>query len=171
MRKLFEIDAHNYKPNSPRTYRPSYRAIVIEKDKIHLVHSQKYNYYKFPGGGKDDGESPTDAVVREAREEAGLIVDPTTVRDFGYVRRISASFEGGIFDQMNYYYLCDATSGGEQCLDDYESDEGFTPVLISPAVAIATNRCHNPAAGRETMREREAKVLEILINEGYFSKE
>lgn len=170
MRKLFEIDAHNYIPGAPRTYRPSYRAIVIEENKIYLVHSQKYDYYKFPGGGKNEGETPIDAVVREAREEAGLIVDPTTVREFGYARRISASREGGIFDQMNYYYLCDATTGGEQCLDDYESDEGFTPVLIDPKLAIAQNRRQNPAAGRETMREREARVLEILINEGYFRK-
>ena len=170
MRKLFEIDAHNYAPNSPRTYRPSYRAIAIEKDKIHLVYSQKYDYYKFPGGGKEEGESLIDAVIREAGEEAGLIVNAATVREFGYVRRISASREGGIFDQMNYYYLCDATAGGEQCLDDYESDEGFIPVLIAPKLAIAANRRENPAAGRETMREREAKVLEILINEGYFCK-
>ena len=51
MRLLFEIDLRNYDPNDIRFVRPSVRGIIINNDKIAMVYSQKYDYYKFPGGG------------------------------------------------------------------------------------------------------------------------
>jgi 8-oxo-dGTP pyrophosphatase MutT (NUDIX family) len=56
-----------------------------------MVHSLKYDYYKFPGGGIRDGENPIDAMIRETLEEAGLKVLPETVREYGIVHRIQKS--------------------------------------------------------------------------------
>ena len=51
-----------------------------------MIHSLKYDYYKFPGGGIENGENPVEAMIRETREEAGLVVKPETVKEYGYVR-------------------------------------------------------------------------------------
>lgn len=53
------------------------RAIIIEADSILLIerHRGKRHYFVFPGGGVEAGEAPHDALVREVREETGLLVD------------------------------------------------------------------------------------------------
>ena len=51
MRTLFVIDKKNYTENGSVGYRPSVRGIIIKDDKIALIYSKKFNYYKFPGGG------------------------------------------------------------------------------------------------------------------------
>ena len=55
--------------------RKAARAIVINKDNgIALMHAQKYNYYKIPGGGVEANESIQQALKREVFEEAGCKV-------------------------------------------------------------------------------------------------
>ena len=91
MRLLFEMDKKDH-AGCTRTYvRNSARSIIIVGGKIAMVHSLKYDYYKFPGGGIEQGESPVDAMIRETREETGLVVKPETVREYGYVHRIQRS--------------------------------------------------------------------------------
>ena len=170
MRNLFDIDLHDYPEDGVRSVRPPYRAIIIRDGKIYMVHSLKYDYYKFPGGGREEGESPIDTVIREVSEEAGLTVIPETVKEFGRVHRVQKGLFEDIFDQENFYYLCEVTDGAtEQRLDSYEADERFTLELVDPAFAIAINRTPDTSKDRAVMREREARVLEILIKEGYFS--
>ena len=89
-----------------------------------MIHSIKYDYYKFPGGGIKDGENPVDAMIRETREESGLVVLPDTVKEYGYVHRIQRSDQDKTecFIQDNYYYLCEkADESVSQELDDYEA--------------------------------------------------
>ncbi len=51
------------------------RAIVInERGEILLVLHTYIPGWHFPGGGVDKGESPREAIIREVREEAGIIV-------------------------------------------------------------------------------------------------
>ena len=57
MRELFLIDTKDYNPNGTIGKRPSVRGIVIKDNKILMIHSLKYNYYKLPGGGIEKGES------------------------------------------------------------------------------------------------------------------
>jgi 8-oxo-dGTP diphosphatase len=52
--------------------RPAARAILLnELSQIALMHVSKHHYYKLPGGGVDDDESPQDALIRELAEEVG----------------------------------------------------------------------------------------------------
>jgi len=87
MRILFEIDKKDYIPNGSVFKRPSARAIIIKDRKIAMVYSKKYNYYKFPGGGIENGECMEDALIREVSEETGLCV----------IRSIRIADSGGIF--------------------------------------------------------------------------
>ena len=86
MRLLFEMDKKDYEHCTHRFVRNSARSIIIRGGKIAMIHSLKYDYYKFPGGGIENGENPVEAMIRETREEAGLVVKPETVKEYGYVR-------------------------------------------------------------------------------------
>ena len=50
--------------------------ILIEDDKVALIerHRAGLDYYVFPGGGVDDGETPEQGAIREAFEELGVEV-------------------------------------------------------------------------------------------------
>lgn len=174
MRLLFEIDTKDYNISGRKLVRDAARSIIIRDGKIALVHSLKYDYYKFPGGGIEDGESRLDALVRETLEEAGLVVIPESIAEYGYVHRIQKSFQPGefeIFEQGNYYYFVRVEeNASSQDLDDYEAEESFTLEYVEPETAIAANRKPDHGPKDENMIEREAKVLEMLINEGYFHK-
>ena len=172
MKLLFEIDKKNYDNNGKAFIRPSARAIIIKNNKIYMVHSLLYDYYKFPGGGIEKDESSIDAVIRETKEEAGLIIIKESIKEYGYVHRkhksINPNYE--IFDQYNYYYLCDVENNIlKQNLDDYEKEEKYTLELIDPKIAINVNRNNNHGPTDLEMLEREAKVLELLIKDGYFN--
>lgn len=172
MRLLFDLDKKDYDKCTRSFVRDSARSIIIKNGKIAMVHSLKYDYYKFPGGGIESGETPENAMIRETLEEAGLIVIAESIKEYGYVHRAqkSAKNETEYFLQNNFYYLCDAQDAvAEQKLDDYESDEKFTLEYVSPEVAIATNRSGDHGPKDKLMLEREAKVLEMLIDEGYFT--
>ena len=88
MRLLFEIDTKDYDLNGTTVIRPSVRGIIIKDNKLAMIHSMKYDYYKFPGGGIENGENHLDALVCEVAEESGLQVIPDTVREYGMVHRI-----------------------------------------------------------------------------------
>lgn len=164
------MDSGDYDPTDKPFVRDSIRAIVIREGKICLVHSRLYDYYKFPGGGIEAGESHTATLLREAREEAGLRVNPDSLTPYGHVPRRERYEKGEYawFSQDNLYYLCTAEPGEAQHLDAYEAKEGFTPVWIDPQTAIQANRTPNHGPKSPTMIEREARVLELLIEEGYF---
>ena len=172
MRLLFEIDLEDYDKNGKAFIRPSARAIIIKDNKIYMVHSLIYDYYKFPGGGIEKNEFNIDALIRETAEEAGLVVIKDSIKEYGYVRRIQKSDheDYDIFLQDNFYYICDVEESRiKQNLDDYEYYEKFTLELVDPRIAIDTNRNKNHGPKDMVELEREAKVLELLIKEGYFN--
>ena len=110
-----------------------------------------------------------DAMIRETREEAGLVVIPETVREYGYVHRIQKSDWDAdeCFVQDNYYYLGEAENEPvSQELDDYEAKESYRLEYIDPATAIRKNRALKDSPYNRLMFEREALVLEMLQSEG-----
>jgi 8-oxo-dGTP diphosphatase len=50
--------------------------VLIQNNKVALIerHRAGLNYFVFPGGGVDEGESAEQGAVREAREELGIDV-------------------------------------------------------------------------------------------------
>ena len=69
MRLLFEMDKQDYGDCTRTFVRNSARSIIVKDNKIAMIHSEKYDYYKFPGGGIEAGESPIDAMIRETFKE------------------------------------------------------------------------------------------------------
>ena len=169
MRLLFDMDLHDYDACTHSFVRNSARSVILRDGKVAMIHSLKYDYYKFPGGGIENGESPVDAMIRETREEAGLVVIPESVREYGYVHRIQKSDrdETECFIQDNFYYLCEAEDRpAAQRLDDYEAGEDYTLEFVDPMTAIRKNRSVGETPYNRLMFEREARVLEMLQAEG-----
>lgn len=77
--------------------------ILIEDDKVALIerHRAGLDYFVFPGGGVDEGETPEQAAVREAMEELGVEVA---------IKRKVAVIH---FDQSTQVYFLVERVGGE----------------------------------------------------------
>lgn len=169
MRMLFDIDTKDYDMNGSVFIRPSARGIIIKGGNVAMIHSLKYDYYKFPGGGIESDEHKEDALVREVLEETGLRVIRSSIHEYGQVHRIQKGDKEDVFIQDNYYFLCAVeTEVKPQRLDDYESWECFTLEYVNPQEAINTNRRNRLEETDHIMLERDAMVLEFLIKEGYF---
>ena len=169
MRLLFKMDKRDYGDCTHSFVRNSARSIIIKSKQLAMIHSLKYDYYKFPGGGIENGECPVVAMVRETREEAGLVVKPETVKEYGYVHRIQRSDKDTTecFIQDNYYYLCQVEDEVvSQCLDLYEAQESYVLEYVDPQIAMMKNRSVTHSPYNPVMFEREARVIELLISEG-----
>lgn len=173
MKRLFEIDLHDYETHSTVSKRPSARGIILKGKKIALVYSSREKYYKFPGGGIREGEDKKQALVREVKEETGLEVIPESIVEFGSVLRRQKSNvqEDTVFEQENFYFFCQTENRitGQQ-LDDYEKKAGFILKVTDIEEAILTNqRYHSDDFFDEIMIKRELRVLQLIqdyINAG-----
>lgn len=171
MRTLFNLDKKDYDEKAPIHCRHSVRGIIIRDGKIAMDYVQKHGCYKFPGGGSEGNETKLETLIREVREEAGLVVKPETVRPYGIVTRTQLSRIGDRYCQDNFYYLCDAEDRiVPQELTQSESESGYKLEFVDPYEAIRISRasdyCRNRFIGVQI--ERETRVLEKLIEEGYF---
>lgn len=167
MKTLLVMDIKNYSETDKHFSRPSARAIITGKDgKLALVYSKKMKYYKFPGGGMEEEEEREAALVREVKEETGLIVIPETIKEYGCVLRMQRSDkqEHTIFEQKNYYYTCRTKETvQEQNLDEYEKEAEFVLRFVSTEEAAAANKaCRGLNDFDLVMIERDTKVLELL---------
>ena len=88
------------------------RAAVFRGDRILLVQEKADGLWTLPGGWIDVGESPSEAVAKEAREEAGYEVRPRkliAVHD----RRIH-NRPPVIWHIYKLFFLCDLTGEAEK---------------------------------------------------------
>lgn len=170
MKRLFTIDLKDYNPEWPHSTRPSVRAIIFRDGKLALVHNGKFDYYMFPGGGIEEGESHEQALIREVKEESGLVVIPESIKAYGSALRLSKSshFENTIFEQENYYYKCEVQEKIDATeFDIHEIEEQYSLVFVLLEEAIRKNRQddHGEENGGVWI-ERETQVMELLLAEG-----
>ena len=171
MRTLFPLDRKDYSDSDPIRNRHSVRGIIIRNGKIAMAHVTKFGYYKFPGGGSEGTETKIETLIREVREESGLVVKPETARPYGMVTRVQKSRSGDKYCQDNFYYLCDALDQiASQELTEKESENGYKLEFVDPNEAIrasrATESYKDQFAGLSI--DRECMVLEHLIADGCF---
>jgi len=78
-------------------------AIIIRDDKVALIHRKKEgrDYWVFPGGGVEDGETSQESVIREIQEELSLK---------GKVIKLLFSVESYPGGNKDPYFLCSVDS-------------------------------------------------------------
>ena len=103
----------NYEPisydGSPITWRISAYAIIIKNKHIFLVRTKPNKFYDLPGGGIEMGESITQALKREALEEAGLHIHPGKI--IGYHEDHFYHSDNKQFHQTLLLFLSATTTG------------------------------------------------------------
>ena len=119
--------------------------VLIEDDKVALIerHRAGLDYFVFPGGGVDEGESPEQAAIREAMEELGIEV---------VVRQKVAEIHFDTSTQV--YFLVDRISGefgtgaGEEFTDSDPNDpeEGIYIPIWMPIEELSQHEKIYPSA-------------------------
>lgn len=112
-------------PNAPQANSvvPSVVAIVQDDEgRLLLIHKTDNGKWALPGGGHDIGESITDTVVREVKEETGYDVEVETLTGtYTNPRHVMAYDDGEVRQQFSLAFRARLV-GGEMRTSS-ESDE------------------------------------------------
>jgi len=94
-------------------------AVVVEQGRVLLVRrgaEPLKGHWSLPGGLLELGESLTDGVVREVREETGLVVEPVELIEL--LDRIHRADERVRYHYVIADYLCRVTGGALRAASD-----------------------------------------------------
>lgn len=144
--------------------RTAVRGALFRDDELLLLGS-RHGDYKFPGGGVEPGESPSEALEREFREECGL-TDVEVGLSFGstveYLRASEPEYK--IFKMTSHYFFCSSSANlGEQQLEGYETELELVPRWVTVADALRANlQVQESGIGVMRWLARETKVLQHL---------
>lgn len=131
-------------------------AAIIRDGKVLVVRRARkpaLNFYTFPGGGVEIGETLSEAVMREVREETGLEVEPVALA--GEREVIVRDAQGRV--ERHFVILCFAARwlGGEPVLNEELDDARWldpadlrdlrTTEGLADIVAAAMARLGGPA--------------------------
>ena len=84
MRILFTLDDKNYSDDMPVFEKWAVRGIIC-KDGKYAMQRGRSGKYKIPGGGVEKGETFLETLVREVKEEVGLVVIESSVKEIGEI--------------------------------------------------------------------------------------
>ena len=166
MERLLLLDAKDYDEDMDEWARVAVRGIIFIGDKLLLLDDNK-GEVSLPGGGQDEGESDSDTLIREIREETGCSVIPDTIRPFGYIeekrRDTKSQHQGVVFRQISRLYFCEVSSErGETELSKQEKSCGMRSGMYTIDEAIAKNRAILDTVGEYAWNQREYRTLLLI---------
>ncbi|MBQ0001668.1 MAG: NUDIX domain-containing protein [Clostridiales bacterium] len=139
------------------------RGILIRDGKVLLGHERSKDYWCFPGGGHEAGETLEETCRRELEEETGIVV---RIKE-EYIT-IRSCFRERIFE--NHYFLCEYE--GETVLhrtpEEAANDLTREWVTFQEAMNIFSDL--SKADSHPNWRgcyARDKYLAELLVSEGY----
>jgi mutator protein MutT len=106
----------------PETPRMAVGAVVVDGGRVLLVRRGQeplMGHWSLPGGALELGESLEDGLVREVREETGLIVEPVELVEL--LDRIHREGERVRYHYVIADYLCRVVGGELQAASDADA--------------------------------------------------
>ena len=174
MKLISVIDTQDYEFNFAVKTSQAVRAVVIERDKILLLKSDKNNYYTFPGG-KANGldESLSECLKRETVEETGYVINDKSIRDMGFIIVIKKDSmeENTISNTTNYYYFADVKKSviATPYFNDFEIEEELHPVFVPIKEAYEENLKVKDTMNKSFIYRDIAALKYLLDNPKYYS--
>ena len=164
MKLIALFDEKNYKQRSG-IVREAVRTIIVKDGKVALIKSLKENHYKFPGGGIELGESHIDTLIRETKEETGLIIKYDSIRECGFIHEIRKSiFNDDAFEQKSYYYFAEVEDEiCEQELSEREKDLQYVLEWVDPVIAYNVDYKLGQDYNNKFLL-REACILNLIMD-------
>jgi len=148
--------------------RKATRAIVINGDNILLLYTKRYHDYSLPGGGVDEGESITEGLIRELKEETGAH-NVKNIAAFGLYEEFRPWYKSDfdIIHMQSYCYTCTIDDELlEPELEAHEVNNGMYPVWMNIHQAIAHNEETIANSAKKGLSiERETFLLKRIVSE------
>jgi ADP-ribose pyrophosphatase YjhB (NUDIX family) len=106
-----------------RTPKIDVRAAIIRDDKILLVKENNDGLWTMPGGYADVGLSPSENIVKEVQEEAGIDVTASCL--YCVHHKAKHEYDPDIRDFYKFYFLCEENGNLEPKPRSEVSDAAF----------------------------------------------
>lgn len=164
MELLFTIDKKDYTDDMPVVERYGVRAIIRQNNKYAMQRSSQ-GEYKIPGGGVEDGESFVQALMREVREETGLLVKPETIKEIGEVLEIKEDrrCKGQKYIAHSLYHACEVSDEMvEPQMTESEIKKGYHLEWAELEQIISENMKQQP---QEEWIKRDTEFLRRMIED------
>ena len=113
------------------------RGAVVQDGKILLIHERIDGRWAMPGGWADLGETPSEMVIREVREESGFDVR---------AEKLIAVYDANRIEPLEFYhaykliFLCTITGGNAQTSIETSGVDFFSPDALPQLSEFRTNR-------------------------------
>lgn len=144
--------------------RRAVRALVRDGDKIAVLHSTKYDFYKcLPGGGIEANEDIFTTLPREIQEEVGCEIQ--VVDELGLCIEFIGDFN---LVSLSYVFIVDKTKSGKQQLTAEELAAGFVLEWHTPQEVLSLIERAQPTdkrGGQQMIREKI--LLEHYLQKAY----
>ncbi len=99
----------------------AFAVITDEAGRVLLCHRRDMDWWNLPGGGMEAGELPTEAVIREVREETGLEV---------VVEALSGLYAKSYSNDLVFTFRCRIVGGELRSTEESSACAYFPPQAL-----------------------------------------
>ena len=137
----------------------AFAIIFDEQGRVLLCHRRDFDVWNLPGGGVESGELPTEAVVREAKEETALEVA---------VERLVGVYGKTDKDEIVFAFTCRVMGGQLSATDEASESRYFKIEHIPPNTSPKqVERIHDAlrSSGQPVFRRQTAPSTREMLKQ------